>query len=407
MMRPGGWPDVDMIGGHWMADQERFHLSLIAIIGSPLLLSWDIRDKAKSTLGIDAYLNPEMIAIHQNLGRGPRQAYYARIKGGSLAASGAYVLTDQVCNASDPAQQWELNNVFTGKVTLRPCADELSQRWALESKHLTAVSHPGLCLRALPKVPGSGAALVAEPCLDSAEFNWLYNESASHFESEQTQHCTVQEQKGHMCHQCLDAGNHLGPDVNLWDCKRPQDSSPKNQEWKYEDTAGRIILNATGQCLALDGEPSTGTLGTISAAGRPGWCLGAWSGFPGGCPDGVAVVLLPCPGKSGATLCNDGDNYIWNVTRPDAKSQDMVRISAKRPAAGGRAGSTLTHEGVAGALALQTAALHDGANQTWHWNVAGGTLAIASDGTCLASPDLETTNVWSVGLLTGQLCCCL
>jgi hypothetical protein len=63
---PGrGWPDVDMIGGGWEVAQERAHVCIIAVIGSPLLLSFDPRRNDSSVLGLAAYLNPELIAIHQ------------------------------------------------------------------------------------------------------------------------------------------------------------------------------------------------------------------------------------------------------------------------------------------------------------------------------------------------------
>jgi alpha-galactosidase len=58
---PGrGWPDVDMISGDWTAAQEVFRLSFIAVAGSPLLLSWDVRNASAATLPLAAYLNPEV-----------------------------------------------------------------------------------------------------------------------------------------------------------------------------------------------------------------------------------------------------------------------------------------------------------------------------------------------------------
>ena len=78
---PGrGWPDVDMIAGHWSDVQEVTHLSAIAILGSPLLLSFDPRTNSSSTLGLQAYLNPELIAIHQDAPPAGTP-YYARIAG--------------------------------------------------------------------------------------------------------------------------------------------------------------------------------------------------------------------------------------------------------------------------------------------------------------------------------------
>ena len=85
-----GWADVDMIGGHWGADQERAHLSIIAVVGSPLLLSWDVRDPGAATLGLAPYLNPELLAIHgdvpDNLVTVGARYFYARIVGGAASA---------------------------------------------------------------------------------------------------------------------------------------------------------------------------------------------------------------------------------------------------------------------------------------------------------------------------------
>ena len=89
---PGkGWPDVDMIGGHWSADEERLHVCFIAVIGGPLLLSWDVREaQSGATLPLSAYLNPELLAIHSDdpapavAGRG---RYYARVAGGAVTGA--------------------------------------------------------------------------------------------------------------------------------------------------------------------------------------------------------------------------------------------------------------------------------------------------------------------------------
>ena len=99
-----GWPDVDMIGGRWPAQQEQFHLCLIAVIGSPLLLSFDPRDpSATSTLGLPPYLNAELLSIHQDDARGSvaaRGQYYARIAGGETTGPTALRVVPSPCNAS-------------------------------------------------------------------------------------------------------------------------------------------------------------------------------------------------------------------------------------------------------------------------------------------------------------------
>ena len=90
---PGkGWPDVDMIGGHWTSDEERLHVCFIALIGAPMLLSWDVRGaQAGATLPLASYLNPELLAIHSDDAApsvAARGRYYARLVGGAVTAAG-------------------------------------------------------------------------------------------------------------------------------------------------------------------------------------------------------------------------------------------------------------------------------------------------------------------------------
>ena len=115
-----GWPDVDMIGGHWSADEERLHVSFIAVIGAPLLLSWNISDAAASTLPLSAYLNPELLAVHSD-DAGPsvraRGLYYLRVAGGAVTGAATAgnnlaalpVDTDVPCDSPRAAFVWTPN----------------------------------------------------------------------------------------------------------------------------------------------------------------------------------------------------------------------------------------------------------------------------------------------------------
>jgi len=89
---PGrGWPDLDMIGGAWAPTMERLHVSLIALVGAPLLLSWDVSlPAAPSGLALAAYLNPELLAIHADDAApavAARGQYYARLAGAPATAA--------------------------------------------------------------------------------------------------------------------------------------------------------------------------------------------------------------------------------------------------------------------------------------------------------------------------------
>ena len=145
---PGrGWPDVDMIGGFWPADAERWRLSLIALIGAPLLLSWDVRQANASTLGIAAYLNPELLSIHGDDAApsvAARGRYYSRVAGGQV--------TGPASNYSYPAGFLE---------TAAPCEGNASQwRWIPAGANLSwgtleSLASPGYCIGLYDSFPGT------------------------------------------------------------------------------------------------------------------------------------------------------------------------------------------------------------------------------------------------------------
>ena len=111
-LRRSGWPDVDMIGGRWDVAEERAHLSIIAVIGSPLLLSFDPRSNASSTLGLAAYLNAELIAIHQDNASGVTHdgRYYARVSGGETTGPDATRVVFVDCAAPEAVWTWRPSN---------------------------------------------------------------------------------------------------------------------------------------------------------------------------------------------------------------------------------------------------------------------------------------------------------
>jgi len=101
-----GWPDLDMLAGHGPAAQERARLAAVAVVGSPLLLSWDVRAGANaSTLPLAFYLNAELLAIHQDAPP-PGAPFYARVAGGAAtrAAGAAPAVEGAPCGA--PAARW-------------------------------------------------------------------------------------------------------------------------------------------------------------------------------------------------------------------------------------------------------------------------------------------------------------
>ena len=144
-----GWPDVDMISGHWDTAHERMHLSVIAVVGSPLLLSFDVRTPNASTLGLEAYMNPELLAIHGDDAAPAvkeRGQYYARLAGGAVTgphSNGSFpadpVDTEAACDG--PSAQW----------TFHPTnGPDHNHSWG----SLESVAMPGWCLALWDTEPG-------------------------------------------------------------------------------------------------------------------------------------------------------------------------------------------------------------------------------------------------------------
>ena len=138
---PGkAWPDVDMIGGHWSAVEERLHVSFIAVIGAPLLLSWNVSDAGASSLPLAAYLNPELLDVHSDDAAPSLRArgrYYQRVAGGAVtgaATAGISVATVPVDSAA-PCDSPRAAFVWT------PNASSGSAWGSLESAAM-----PGYCL---------------------------------------------------------------------------------------------------------------------------------------------------------------------------------------------------------------------------------------------------------------------
>ena len=172
-----GWPDVDMIGGHWPADAEILHVSFIATIGAPLLLSWNISASSASTLPLSTYMNPELLAVHSD---DPARAvtargrYYARVSGGAVTGPGV------------------AENVGVPVDTEVPCADARAQwKWTpnASSGYGTLEAHalPGLCMGAWDEWVGGcidAVAIQLTPCgsaasgCDVSAQAWRYNASS-------------------------------------------------------------------------------------------------------------------------------------------------------------------------------------------------------------------------------------
>lgn len=133
-----GWPDLDMLSSNTGATQELFRLSAVAIVGSPLLLSWDVRNATASDLPLEVYLNPEMIAIHQDERPPLPQPYYFRVRGGPATAAAGVTPPAAGLPCASPAAQWRYAPVVGGS----------------GGGTLQSLGAPGFCLSAWDLIPG-------------------------------------------------------------------------------------------------------------------------------------------------------------------------------------------------------------------------------------------------------------
>ena len=180
----GQYNDVDEIGPNISPAQQASQMNLIAIIGSPLLLSVDLLHAAPGSL--DWAMAPEVIAVHQDdAPTGPR---YARVAGGPLAARLLSPLTHLPCDASDPRVVWATaqSPARPGWRTVSPSG---SAAWSLHANHAWSddyCSHNEQAWLA----PSANATCCDEACSnqlftfshsDGTIANRIFNSSISHF----------------------------------------------------------------------------------------------------------------------------------------------------------------------------------------------------------------------------------
>jgi Alpha galactosidase A/Alpha galactosidase C-terminal beta sandwich domain len=112
LVGPAHFADVDEImgpsrGRPISVAQTQTQASLIAIVASPMLLSFDLTNKSSDDPDVAPFANPELIAIHQDpAASGP---YYRRLAGLYVSRDKRAVLTRVPCDASNPYQTWKFN----------------------------------------------------------------------------------------------------------------------------------------------------------------------------------------------------------------------------------------------------------------------------------------------------------
>ena len=148
---PGRFVDVDEVMGPSRGRpispaRTLTQLAFIALVGSPLLLSFDLTGRAPTDPDVAPFLNPELLAVHWD--EAPGGPAFARVAGGALAPDRTPLLTRIPC--ASPAAQWAW-------APAPPPAAPATGTFA-------ALAAPGLCMMA-------GAAWYAE--CNNAQGVWL------------------------------------------------------------------------------------------------------------------------------------------------------------------------------------------------------------------------------------------
>jgi hypothetical protein len=308
MIEVGNAPDFSCGADADSLARCQAHMTMWAVMKSPLILGNDIPNMDAATLGVLA--NAEAIAVSQDAwGVQARRVDVQAPTNKTLTASTFdNIAVIAPCDAAEPTQLWQFINSSSGAADglyLQPCdASNVFQQWAAVGPTLRNV--------------GAGACIDSSGRQDPGQVLACDASKAS-------QHWALQLPSGHVSNggACLDVFNFAGPDVYIGSCKVPgnQDS---NQVF-VSIAGGLLRSNDTGapanSCLAVAAGPPGGVLKTTDGAGNA-WCLanrngaeGTWGGGPCAASHGNTFTPSTHGDPSGPAvydLAGAGGSPSWN-----------------------------------------------------------------------------------------------
>ena len=155
----GAFPDVDEVMGPSRgrpinAARTRTQLSFIALVGSPLLISYDLSALAEDDPDVAPLLNDELLAVHaDNVAPAGGAPLFGRVLGGGVGADKQPPLTRLKCDPADPAVQWRFMPVDAGSARSSASAAATSTSTPTSTAaagYFASVGAPGSCLQAGP-----------------------------------------------------------------------------------------------------------------------------------------------------------------------------------------------------------------------------------------------------------------
>lgn len=234
---PGRFADIDEIMGPSRGRpisqaQTLTQVAIIAVIGSPMLLSFDLTNLTIDDPDVMPYLNEEMLSIHWDaLPQGP---VYKKLVGGYVSSDRWSPYTNLACNSSDPTVQWQF----------LPSVDN-------NTGYLYSVGFPGTCLYA-------GAAWTGE--CNNAQGVWVAqcggklccNDNCTSMQMKLNSDGTITTEYGAPNNNA--PGPYLTLDENpntlFWEERyNGTNGDPNHQLWTFNKNSGLLSSVATGLCV--------------------------------------------------------------------------------------------------------------------------------------------------------------
>jgi len=226
LSRPGCWayPDMLEVGNLANFNEDRAHFGAWVIVSAPLILGYNLTDKATTDRVWPIITNTEALAISQTWAGHPGMLLQSWNPGPPANVLYLWAID---CNANDPTQ--------------------VKYTYDSATKTITYSGNGGLCLDYT-----SASELTAQKCGSSANQQFTYDSTSK----------TLKADNG----QCVDINNFQGPAVELWSC-----NGGCNQQWKF-NADGTLSDSCSGgnplRCVsAKNNSPFSGS--TLQLWGKP------------------------------------------------------------------------------------------------------------------------------------------
>lgn len=285
-VRPGAFVDVDEIMGPSRgrpinAVRTLTQFAFIAVVGSPLLLSFDLTGRGVGDVEVAPFLNPEILGVHWD--ESPGGPSFERVVGGQLAPDRISPLTRLPC--SSPSTAWAFTPVsgFGGVATTTAAPGAAASVTGVFSS--LAGGAPGMCLMA-------GAAWFGE--CNNAQGVWLGECGSSggvggSGEEDEGGEALVRDPSGPNC--CSSTSIPGRNCTNQWLTLHPANGTLTTPYWPGNN-------NAAGPFLTLD-SPTPNSLffeeegaGGAAAAQLQQW---SWNASTGRLVDGEGTCVGAAP----------------------------------------------------------------------------------------------------------------